>query len=69
MGIATQIPSRDRTSEELIGEADQALYQAKQQGRDCWIHFNVISQDTSSSFNITDNCQTYDAIAEIPKSL
>ncbi|MGB3509235.1 MAG: diguanylate cyclase [Microcoleaceae cyanobacterium] len=67
LGIATQIPSIDRTSQEFISEADRALYQAKQQGRDGWIHFNLIN--TRSCCHITENSQTYDAIAEIPKSL
>ena len=42
LGIATQIPSVDQTQQELILEADQALYQAKQQGRDCCLHFRMI---------------------------
>lgn len=60
LGIASQIPSTDRTSKEFISEADQALYLAKQQGRDCWIHYNSISQNAQNSFNFTNNSQTYD---------
>ncbi|MEM1171962.1 MAG: diguanylate cyclase [Cyanobacteria bacterium P01_H01_bin.35] len=45
LGIATQIPSGDRTLQELVLEADQALYKAKQQGRDCCIHFRTIEKD------------------------
>lgn len=33
-GVATLIPSEDNTAEQLVHQADQALYQAKQQGRD-----------------------------------
>ncbi|NEO57852.1 MAG: diguanylate cyclase [Okeania sp. SIO3B5] len=43
LGIATQIPSFERTLHTFIGQADRALYEAKQQGRDCWIHFSMIS--------------------------
>ncbi|MGD1716758.1 diguanylate cyclase domain-containing protein [Dapis sp. BLCC M172] len=45
LGIATQIPLVDRTPQELILEADQALYQAKQQGRDCCLHFKILEKD------------------------
>ncbi|MFY7804054.1 MAG: diguanylate cyclase domain-containing protein [Limnoraphis robusta] len=55
LGIATQIPSIDRTSEAFISEADHALYQAKQQGRNCWIHYNFIPQNSRNSLNITEN--------------
>ncbi|MBT9312440.1 diguanylate cyclase domain-containing protein [Leptothoe kymatousa] len=37
IGIATVIPSREQTWEQLIHAADQALYQAKEQGRDRYI--------------------------------
>lgn len=47
LGIATQIPSIDRRPQELILEADRALYKAKQQGRDCSIHFSMIQQEPS----------------------
>ncbi len=55
LGIATQIPSIDRTSKALISEADRALYQAKQQGRNCWTHYNLISQNVKNSFNLTES--------------
>lgn len=35
-GIACQIPKVDRSVELLVAEADQALYDAKRQGRDTW---------------------------------
>ncbi|NEP87939.1 MAG: diguanylate cyclase [Okeania sp. SIO2C2] len=43
LGVTTQIPSLAQTLHTFIGQADQALYEAKQQGRDCWIHFSMIS--------------------------
>ena len=55
LGIATQIPSIDKTSEAVISEADQALYQAKKQGRNCWIHYNLIFKNTRNSLNIIEN--------------
>lgn len=33
LGVATQVPSRDGTAEELVKRADQALYEAKRLGR------------------------------------
>ncbi|NER02369.1 MAG: diguanylate cyclase [Okeania sp. SIO3C4] len=48
LGIATQIPSFDRTLHAFINQADKALYRAKQQARDCWIHFSMISQNAKS---------------------
>ncbi|NES72535.1 MAG: diguanylate cyclase [Okeania sp. SIO2D1] len=48
LGVATQIPSFDRTLHAFIGEADRSLYEAKQKGRDCWIHFSMNSQDVKS---------------------
>ncbi|NET41508.1 diguanylate cyclase domain-containing protein [Okeania sp. SIO2B3] len=48
LGVTTQIPSLTRTLHTFIGQADKALYQAKQQGRDCCIHFSMISQDVKS---------------------
>ncbi len=45
LGIATQIPSLEQTPQELILEADQALYLAKQKGRDCCMHFRAIKKD------------------------
>ncbi|NJR66972.1 MAG: PleD family two-component system response regulator [Leptolyngbyaceae cyanobacterium CRU_2_3] len=36
LGIATLIPQGDRSPDHLIAAADQALYQAKQAGRDCF---------------------------------
>ncbi len=45
LGIATQIPLVYQTPQKLILEADQALYQAKQQGRDCCMHFRMIEKD------------------------
>ncbi|MGD1807878.1 sensor domain-containing diguanylate cyclase [Dapis sp. BLCC M126] len=48
LGIATQIPLVDQKLQELILEADQALYQAKQQGRDCCMHFRMLEKDVES---------------------
>ncbi|NEP85208.1 MAG: diguanylate cyclase, partial [Okeania sp. SIO3B3] len=48
LGIATQIPSFDQTLHAFINQADKALYRAKQQARDCWIHFSMISQNAKS---------------------
>jgi diguanylate cyclase (GGDEF)-like protein/PAS domain S-box-containing protein len=36
IGIATMIPTLDASPDHLIDQADQALYQAKHQGRDCY---------------------------------
>ena len=47
LGVATQLPSIDQTVQELILEADRALYKAKEQGRDCSIHFSIIQQEAS----------------------
>ncbi|NEQ37144.1 MAG: diguanylate cyclase [Okeania sp. SIO3I5] len=47
LGVATMMPSIDQTLQELILEADKALYRAKQQGRDCSIHFSIIEQEGS----------------------
>jgi diguanylate cyclase (GGDEF)-like protein len=37
LGIATLIPSHKTSPEFLISKADQALYQAKQAGRNCFV--------------------------------
>lgn len=38
-GIATMVPQVNETQETLIKRADQALYQAKDAGRDCYLTF------------------------------
>lgn len=35
MGVSCKIPKKEEEYEELIIEADQALYKGKEQGRDC----------------------------------
>ncbi|WP_432813608.1 sensor domain-containing diguanylate cyclase [Pantanalinema sp. GBBB05] len=37
LGITSQIPTPDLSVETLIAEADKALYQAKEQGRNTWV--------------------------------
>lgn len=37
LGIASEIPTHDRSVQHLINEADKALYQAKKLGRDRWV--------------------------------
>jgi diguanylate cyclase (GGDEF)-like protein len=37
LGVASQVPRPDRLPQDLITEADQALYSAKKQGRDQWV--------------------------------
>ena len=37
LGIACVVPTTASSSEELIAQADQALYLAKQQGRNCYV--------------------------------
>jgi diguanylate cyclase (GGDEF)-like protein len=40
-GIVSLIPDKETTCEHLIQHADQALYQAKQQGRNRYVVFGV----------------------------
>ncbi|MDY7020687.1 MAG: diguanylate cyclase [Cyanobacteriota bacterium] len=44
MGISSRIPSHFIPSQTLVSEADHALYQAKQQGRDRIVFLNEIKQ-------------------------
>jgi diguanylate cyclase (GGDEF)-like protein len=38
IGISSIVPSEDSSASELFGLADNALYQAKQSGKNCWKH-------------------------------
>jgi diguanylate cyclase (GGDEF)-like protein len=40
LGVASMVPDPDLSLDALINSADQALYQAKQQGRDCVVAWN-----------------------------
>jgi diguanylate cyclase (GGDEF)-like protein len=42
VGIATVMPGVESSLETLIQEADRALYRAKDQGRDCSVHYAQI---------------------------
>lgn len=42
VGIATVMPGVESSLETLIQEADRALYRAKDQGRDCSVHYALI---------------------------
>ncbi|SMP57861.1 sensor domain-containing diguanylate cyclase [Anoxynatronum buryatiense] len=48
-GVAAIIPSRKTTPEALVRRADQALYAAKQQGRNC-----VVLADEQNTFTLKD---------------
>lgn len=41
LGITSQIPTPDLSVETLIAEADKALYQAKEQGRNTWVLYTA----------------------------
>jgi diguanylate cyclase (GGDEF)-like protein len=41
LGVATQVPNPSHTPHDLIAEADQALYQAKHQGRNQWAYYSL----------------------------
>jgi diguanylate cyclase (GGDEF)-like protein len=53
LGVATVVPNRDSSYAELVTEADQALYQAKQEGRNRIKSSNVIMQDKSLVKGVT----------------
>lgn len=38
MGLATEIPSRERSPADVVNQADRYLYLAKQHGRNCIVH-------------------------------
>ncbi len=40
LGVASCIPTRERTPEAVISSADQALYEAKKRGRNLWVCAN-----------------------------
>jgi diguanylate cyclase (GGDEF)-like protein len=53
LGVATIVPNRDSSSTELVAEADQALYRAKQEGRNRVKSSNAIVQNGSLIKEIT----------------
>ncbi len=48
LGIASQIPTVDGSVQELVQQADRALYRAKQNGRNCWICSSTLGEEQRS---------------------
>ena len=45
LGLSTRVPTPDKDLRQLTIEADQALYRAKQGGRNRCVHFQAVGQD------------------------